>query len=269
MGEDIVYSLWKHKAVSNNMQKLIDALNKYHPDYTYDISSYINARTYMSFTCPVHGQFLALPMNVIKGTGCKKCAMENLYKLKLERTKLLLDPIIENNNRLYGYIYDLSSYNGYASKIDCNCPLHGKFSQYVANIIRHDSKCPKCYDIKGKADGGINFTTISRGQIIDIRCYLIKLIFDNQILYKVGLSKNLNNRFAQIKHDSSCLYIEKICILDGSPLDLFKLEQVVVDTFKYDSGLSFKGHTEILSMNPLNFIKTYITNTDIQLTTEY
>ncbi len=109
------------------MQKLINALNKYHPEYTYDISRYVNARTNMSFECPVHGQFFALPTNIIRGTGCKKCAMENL----------------------------------------------------------------------------------------------------------------------------------------------FKLEQIIVDNFGCDSELHFNGHTEILSINPLDFIKTYITNTDIQLTIEY
>lgn len=251
------------------MKKLIESIEKHHPDYSYNISDYKNARSYMAFTCPFHGEFKALPTNIIRGTGCKKCSIEKLCKNKLNKTRDKLVAILDKDNILYGYTYDISDFYGYHSKILRYCPAHGGFRQSVAGIIGRKNKCPKCYDFKSKADGGINIKNILNGKIKNIKCYIIAIHISNNIIYKIGLSRNIKNRLRQIKSEVKADFIEILSIYNGTPMDLFILEQEVIKQFGSNSDIKFNGYTETIISNPTSFIKEYITNTDIQVTTEY
>lgn len=42
--------------------------------YGYSKSLYINTSTKLIITCPIHGDFLQLPHNHLRGNGCKTCS---------------------------------------------------------------------------------------------------------------------------------------------------------------------------------------------------
>lgn len=67
----------------NKFYRFLEKANKIHSFfYSYNKVNYINARTKMTITCPIHGDFEQLPFNHLKGKGCSKCGIEKV------RTKL-------------------------------------------------------------------------------------------------------------------------------------------------------------------------------------
>lgn len=45
--------------------------------YNYSLVNYTTNKDPVIIICPVHGQFLQLPMNHLKGVGCKHCYHES------------------------------------------------------------------------------------------------------------------------------------------------------------------------------------------------
>jgi hypothetical protein len=50
------------------------AINKHEGFYSYDKSNYINSRTELTITCPIHGDFKQRAGGHLEGYGCQKCA---------------------------------------------------------------------------------------------------------------------------------------------------------------------------------------------------
>lgn len=254
----------------NKVLSFISKVKEFHPLYEIDPDNYINARTYIEVICPFHGSFYALPTNLIRGTGCKKCSLDRLFLLKMQRTSIKFESVVNLNTLEFNYVYDYSLPISYKSKISVTCQTHGKFFQSVDSIIS-GSKCPMCFDHRKKAPGGINKQTISRGQILGIYCYFLKITINNSVFYKIGLSVNIKNRISHISYE---LNINKsnvviLAVYTGCPLDLYNMEQYIVKKYSTKIDIFFKGYTEIVSCYPLEDINNFIKNTDIRLTTEY
>ena len=52
----------------------------YGDKYFFDKTIYINNRTKVTVTCPIHGDFEKFPSNLLQGSGCKKCGVDKLRK---------------------------------------------------------------------------------------------------------------------------------------------------------------------------------------------
>ena len=65
----------------NRQEKFIEKATKKHGGkYSYHHVNYIDAKTNVSITCPIHGDFLQTPNDHISnGHGCRKCG-NNLSK---------------------------------------------------------------------------------------------------------------------------------------------------------------------------------------------
>lgn len=85
--------------------------------------------------CKKHGEFEALPGNLLKGKGCPYCAGK--YK-NTER-------FIEEAREIHGdkYIYDKVKYNKAREQVIITCPIHGDFLQ-TPNHHLNGNGCPKC-----------------------------------------------------------------------------------------------------------------------------
>lgn len=67
----------RSKAKTSTIAKFVNKSNVVHDNkYTYSNSEYVNNRTPIVITCPIHGNFKQLPYNHYKGEGCKKCALQ-------------------------------------------------------------------------------------------------------------------------------------------------------------------------------------------------
>ena len=70
--------------------------------YDYSKSVYINKRTKVVITCPIHGDFEQLPMNHVRGQGCPICGK----KYAAEWRKGKWENFINESIKRFGDIYE-------------------------------------------------------------------------------------------------------------------------------------------------------------------
>lgn len=109
--------------------------------YDYSKTVYINKRTKIIVTCPIHGDFTIYPYDHIRGCGCKKCA--NVSSAN-KRTKQK-DEFIKEATKLHNdkYDYSLVDYKGSNTNVTIICPKHGEFQQKPRHHLL-GSGCQKC-----------------------------------------------------------------------------------------------------------------------------
>ena len=114
----------------------------YGEKYTYEKSIYNGIYSKVWVTCNVHGDIQVLPNNFLRGRGCKKCACEELARLRIETAA----SDFEGKARLiHGDKYDYSKvqYVTAHDKVCIVCPEHGEFWQ-TPNGHLNGYNCPKC-----------------------------------------------------------------------------------------------------------------------------
>lgn len=119
-------------------EDFIERAKKVHGDkYDYSKVEYVNKRTKVIITCPIHGDFEQLAQNHMGGLGCPKCAL-----LKSRKTK---DEFVKQANEIYGNIYDYSKslYVNAHTKICIVCKQHGEFWKQPTDHLNGQG-CPEC-----------------------------------------------------------------------------------------------------------------------------
>lgn len=127
-------------------QVVHERLKKYHGDkISCNYSDYIKYNQKMTFYCKIHGSFEALPLNVLRGSGCPKCGID---KNRKERTPSW-NNVLKRFRETHGdkYTYDESTYVSSKIKMRMLCPKHGEFWQTPMNHYRGNG-CPICKESK-------------------------------------------------------------------------------------------------------------------------
>jgi len=108
------------------------AKHKHNNKYVYDYNKYINNKTPIKITCPIHGVFEQRPDAHLQGNGCIKCAYE--YRRELFQNKNVIDAfkLVHDDN----YDYSLVEYINNKTKVKIICPIHGVFKQTSYNHLR-------------------------------------------------------------------------------------------------------------------------------------
>lgn len=101
------------------------------------LGTYINKRTKILCKCKVCGQeWEVLPINLLNGTGCPKCAID-------ARTKTAKE-FINRLNQINPNIEILGTYVNSQTKILCKCKIDGyEWETTPANLLQ-GTGCPKC-----------------------------------------------------------------------------------------------------------------------------
>ena len=133
--------------------------------YDYSKVSYLTNYKKVIIACPIHGEFLESPAGHLKGDGCKKCANEELSRLKRDTKEEFLEKAITVHGNLYDYsnvIYKTSH-----TKIIIICKEHGEFQQSPNNHLS-GQECPSCaeygYDKNEPATLYINEIKLKNGK---------------------------------------------------------------------------------------------------------
>ena len=113
--------------------------------YNYDKTFYKNYHEKITVSCPIHGDFLTIPADFLKGHECKKCG----YKKNAANRADTVDKFIEKAKKVHKekYDYSLVEYENSKKKIKIICPEHGIFEQ-IPNSHLAGKGCPKCGLIK-------------------------------------------------------------------------------------------------------------------------
>ena len=119
-------------------EEFIKRSREIHGDkYNYDKVEYVNNKTKVIITCPVHGDFLQQPRHHLISVGCKKCIDQSRRTTQEE--------FIEHSNEIHNnkFSYDKVVYESTHTKVIITCPLHGDFSQTPAHHLQ-GAGCPCC-----------------------------------------------------------------------------------------------------------------------------
>ncbi len=110
----------------------IKRANKVHSNkYNYDKMIYVNMKSDIIVTCPIHGDFNIISGNHINGTGCKGCkGPKETFTEKVKR----IHP---------DYIYTKLNYKNPRTDIIVTCKKHGNFI-IRPNILLSGKGCKQC-----------------------------------------------------------------------------------------------------------------------------
>lgn len=156
--------------IKKTTEQFIDQVRRLHGDvFTFEHTNYSGDGIKVTVTCKQHGDFTPTPSNILQGSGCPLCALEEASKRNRKDQSLF----IEQASKLHFHKYDYSlvEYKNSATPITIICPKHGKFSQQPTVHIDQRCGCPRC--------------TSSRGEM-EVREYLqtLNLKFNQQQMFK-------------------------------------------------------------------------------------
>lgn len=96
--------------------------------------------------CKICGfEWWAIPSNLLQCKGCKQCHFNNMKKTRMKSHEQFVSELYDINKD----IKVLSQYSGTKNKMDCECLIHNeKFSMTGEHLLRGETGCKKCIDIK-------------------------------------------------------------------------------------------------------------------------
>lgn len=104
--------------------------------YTYESTVFIDLKSKVIVTCPVHGDFKVDARSHLKGSKCGKCVGLGWT------TEMFTDEA----NRIHSNKYDYSNtiFKSFKSKLEIVCPEHGLFLQTPMAHLKSSIGCLKC-----------------------------------------------------------------------------------------------------------------------------
>lgn len=186
-----------------NTEKFIEKARKVHGGkYDYSKTNYVNKRTKVIITCPIHGDFLQNPhLHISNGCGCPKCGEEKVSQhldcsYNPRKTK---EQFQKDLDEKFGGIYEIvGEYTNNKTHTEIYCHKkykdgkeHGVFRSRPDGLINGHG-CPKCSHQTSSAENEIfeyiktvycgtvvhNNRIILRGKEIDIYLPELKIGFE-------------------------------------------------------------------------------------------
>lgn len=107
--------------------------------YDYSKVVYVNNRTNVTITCPIHGDFPQTPENHLNGHGCKKCYYE---RMAAERRGDFQELSLRVGDK-YSPYEPIEEFKNQHSKIYATCKIHGKYKTSFHRLLQGHG-CPDC-----------------------------------------------------------------------------------------------------------------------------
>lgn len=165
----------------------------YGEKYTYEHVEYVNKKTKVAITCPIHGTFYREPMNFIyQHMGCKQCGIIS----RANKRRFTNDDFIKKSKELFGdvYTYDKLNYTGAQCFVTITCKKHGDFTQKAYSHLKGHG-CPKC--------GNFNK-------------HLHKLNRQDKLIEKYRLIHDNKYDYSQVEYKGNHVKIKIICPKHGA-----------------------------------------------------
>lgn len=116
---------------SKGTEQFIQEAKKVHGNkYNYDKTDYVNNRTKVVITCPVHGDFEQIPYVHLQGSGCSKC---NKFCVESKGEKIIKEYLTKNKIKFiaqYGIAISKSINQSGSAFIDFYLPDYNMFIEY-------------------------------------------------------------------------------------------------------------------------------------------
>lgn len=226
-------------------QYILDAKAKHNNKYSYHNLVYINDKSYVTVTCPIHGDYEQGARSHLNGRGCHKCYLEN----KAYDTKTFIDKARTIHLDYYDYskvVYTLSR-----EKVTITCPEHGDFPQ-TPNDHLSGKGCLKC-GLK-RLNGAYNDTFFEKFPELKTKesiLYLVKVTNTktSETFWKVGITAlaSVQKRYAAERNHKFEVVVQKTLPL----FEAYRSEQQLISENKqhqYTPADLKSGHTECFSI---------------------
>lgn len=120
------------------------AREKHGDKYDYSKVRYVNNRTPVTITCPIHGDFEQSPECHMRGHGCLECGVIATHPI------MSVEEMVRRSRAVHGDKYDYSQVKikTVSDEVTIICPEHGPFQQRPINHYKMKQGCPKCGLIK-------------------------------------------------------------------------------------------------------------------------
>ena len=225
-------------AKKKTTEEFILAATAVHKDrYAYSNTIYINAKTKLSITCKVHGDFLQEPNSHLKGMHCYKCS-GIARRYTTEEFVIKANKVHSNE-----YTYDKTDIINFTmEKVIITCKTHGDFLQLgYSHLDGHG--CPDC---------GGGFNPSKPGYL-----YYLKVTLDNgKSIFKIGITnKTVQGRFSLTELKKIEVIKLKLFPIGKDALDLEQKILKLFKEYKYTgSKVLVTGNTELFTVDIMKLI---------------
>ena len=151
----------KNKCKLLNNDKFIEKANRVHVSkYNYSLVDYLDSKTKVKISCPVHGEFEQFPYSHLRGKGCNLCAISK----RTERLTSNSEEFTTKSNLAHDgkYDYSMVDYINSQTKVKIICPVHGMFEQLPYDHLSGHG-CYKCTSSISKDEMEINRFLVDNG----------------------------------------------------------------------------------------------------------
>ena len=129
-------------------ETFIEKAREVHGDlYDYSKVKYINKRTKVTITCPIHGDFEQCANNHIRGQGCPKCGKKYAQDFRKFNYHSFINESYKRFNNQYDFPNIEDKYENSHSKILIKCKTCGTVFEKIAcdHLTSPNGGCPSCY----------------------------------------------------------------------------------------------------------------------------
>lgn len=244
------------------LNEFLEKAKSIHP--TLDFSGnkqFKNQHESIFYTCSICNKSRSTnPNRVLTGRGCGTPSCRN--KKQADIIRLSLPDVIKKANAVHlegHYSYKKSKYKGarYLMNIHCNY-CNKEFDQTPDAHINQSQGCPTCGE-HIKYFGDYLHNIIAKKIFIEGWLYVINIYSDTESFFKIGISRRgVKRRFGGVHLPDEYDY-DTICELPIGMVDGYLQEQFILKeykNYKYSPDIYFAGHSECLSVNPLELDST-------------
>lgn len=166
--------------------------------YNYDNVIYVNNKTKIIITCPIHGDFITTPeKHINRHQGCPKCGNRNVTT----------DEFVEKAKKIHGNDYDYSktNYINNSTKITIICKKHGEFQQTPDKHLSGHG-CPICNESKLES---LVRNILDKNNISYISQYKVNWLGKQSLdfylpVYNIGIECQGQQHFNPVKYFGGC-----------------------------------------------------------------
>jgi ssDNA-binding Zn-finger/Zn-ribbon topoisomerase 1 len=124
--------------------------------YIYDLSGFLSLKSYITITCPEHGNFRQMAkLHITKSNpqGCPKCGQI----ISVDKRRTSFETLIRQAIEVHGNKYDYSNmnYKSMIEPVEIVCPTHGSFWQRMSDHLYNKCECPSCQRFVSKGEGSV------------------------------------------------------------------------------------------------------------------
>jgi hypothetical protein len=235
------------------------AKQKHNNKYTYENTNYVNSRTKVDITCPVHGIFQQRPADHLYGSGCKACGTQ-LAKTKNTKDKKYF---LHNAKNTHKNLYDYSkiNYKNITTPITIICKKHGKFVQKPYVHLR-GAGCSLCGQKAANAKNSTNIKDFTKkAKTIHSNYYTYDKVTLRSVKDKVTITCPIHGDFQQTAYThlkgSGCRSCASSGFNSSKPAILYYLK--INNGTAYKIGITNRSINERFSITDLQKIEVIFT----------